>query len=150
MIIAVSVCPTVIHKPLHWNICAGASPLSMFTNVPFWPPIFAHSWPYCRPLKYSFREFKVVFIKILTNEPWILSVYRQIVTVYFSVCKTGYVSIYLTNNFYTSTVFNESTNFDLLPHFLQPVNILQKIRLFRPVLELSTRYKKQRYITWTI
>lgn len=46
--------------------------------------------------KNSFRKFKVVFIKILTNEPWILSVYRQIVTGYFSVCKTGYVSIYFT------------------------------------------------------
>lgn len=55
--------------------------------------------------KKLFREFKVVFIKMLTDEPWILSGYRQIVTVYFSVCETGYVSIYLTNNFYTSIVF---------------------------------------------
>lgn len=96
MIIAVSVCPTVIHKPLHWNMCAGGSPLSMFTNVPFWPPIFAQSWPNCRPLKNSFREFKVVFIKILTNEPWILSVYRQIVTGYFSVCNVMCPSTWLT------------------------------------------------------
>lgn len=64
------------------------SPLSMLTNLPFWPPIFTDSWPYCRPPKSFFREIISVFFSILTNKPWLLSGYRQIVTRYFS-----YVSI---------------------------------------------------------
>lgn len=127
MFIAVRLCPTVIYKPLHWNICARVSPLSLLTNVPVWPPILAHIWPYCRPPKSSFWEFISVLISILTDKPCILSGYR--LSLDFSVCETGYVSIYLTNNFYTSTVFfTESTSVDLSPHVFQPVNVLQKIR----------------------
>lgn len=77
-------------------------------------------------------------ISILTDKPWILSGYRQIVTGYFSVCEAGYVSIYLTNNFHTNTFFSESTN------VLQPVDVLQEIRLFLPVYDLSTTNKKKK------